>query len=151
MALRVFGLVTEPTPAGFGGGLKSPQTLLLACQKKACNSQDQRIAAGCMLNRRRAPQMEIRAEVAPKPLPSAAAAGTGRLDSLDALRGFDMFWIIGGGAMVEGVWPEYSNGYLPLRLRPQFRRSRYFQPRPRAVEPHLSAGSRQFADSQRAV
>jgi predicted acyltransferase len=27
----------------------------------------------------------------------------GRLDSLDALRGFDMFWIIGGGAMVEGL------------------------------------------------
>ena len=32
-----------------------------------------------------------------------SAAGTGRLDSLDALRGFDMFWIIGGGAMVEGL------------------------------------------------
>jgi predicted acyltransferase len=26
-----------------------------------------------------------------------------RLDSLDALRGFDMFWIIGGGAMVTGL------------------------------------------------
>jgi predicted acyltransferase len=32
-----------------------------------------------------------------------SAAGTSRLDSLDALRGFDMFWIIGGGAMVEGL------------------------------------------------
>jgi len=28
---------------------------------------------------------------------------TGRLNSLDALRGFDMFWIIGAGAMVEGL------------------------------------------------
>jgi predicted acyltransferase len=27
----------------------------------------------------------------------------GRLVSLDALRGFDMFWIIGGGAMVQGL------------------------------------------------
>jgi predicted acyltransferase len=26
-----------------------------------------------------------------------------RLDSLDALRGFDMFWIVGGGAMVTGL------------------------------------------------
>ncbi len=31
------------------------------------------------------------------------ATPAGRLDSLDALRGFDMFWIIGGGAMVEGL------------------------------------------------
>ncbi len=44
--------------------------------------------------------LEGSSETAPPP---ATAAGTGRLDSLDALRGFDMFWIIGGGAMVEGL------------------------------------------------
>jgi len=38
-----------------------------------------------------------------QPVPPATAALAGRLDSLDALRGFDMFWIIGGGAMVEGL------------------------------------------------
>ena len=42
--------------------------------------------------------------------PAAQPAKAVRLDSLDALRGFDMFWIIGGGAMVEGLakavdWP----------------------------------------------
>ena len=42
-------------------------------------------------------------EVATQVTPPATAAGTARLDSLDALRGFDMFWIIGGGAMVEGL------------------------------------------------
>jgi len=40
-----------------------------------------------------------------KPPISAAApsAAIGRLMSLDALRGFDMFWIIGGGAMFQGL------------------------------------------------
>lgn len=42
-------------------------------------------------------------EVAPMVSAPATTAGTGRLDSLDALRGFDMFWIVGGGAMVEGL------------------------------------------------
>jgi len=41
--------------------------------------------------------------VCPQPVPRATAGLAGRLDSLDALRGFDMFWIIGGGAMVEGM------------------------------------------------
>jgi hypothetical protein len=31
-----------------------------------------------------------------------------RLDSLDALRGFDMFWIIGGEAFIH-TWATYSN------------------------------------------
>ena len=68
--------------------------------------------------------MEIRAEVAPKPLPSAAAAGTGRLDSLDALRGFDMFWIIGGGAMVEGLAKAVDIPALNA-LVPQFEHVRW--------------------------
>ena len=32
-----------------------------------------------------------------------AVAGSGRLMSLDALRGFDMFWIVGAGALVEAL------------------------------------------------
>jgi predicted acyltransferase len=37
----------------------------------------------------------------------------GRLQSLDALRGFDMFWIVGGGAIVHGLstltgWPVFQ-------------------------------------------
>lgn len=42
-------------------------------------------------------------EVVPQPAQPATAAGTGRLGSLDALRGFDMFWIVGGGAMAGGL------------------------------------------------
>ncbi len=42
-------------------------------------------------------------EVASQTAPPAVAAATGRLDSLDALRGFDMFWIAGGGAMAGGL------------------------------------------------
>lgn len=34
-------------------------------------------------------------------LPDAGGAGTERLMSLDALRGFDMFWIVGAGDLVE--------------------------------------------------
>jgi predicted acyltransferase len=40
----------------------------------------------------------------------------GRLASLDALRGFDMFWIIGGGAVVQGLAKGASgalDGVLP--------------------------------------
>jgi predicted acyltransferase len=44
----------------------------------------------------------VTSDIAPQVTPPATTAGTARLDSLDALRGFDMFWIIGGGAMVEG-------------------------------------------------
>ncbi|HJZ94553.1 MAG TPA: DUF5009 domain-containing protein [Gemmataceae bacterium] len=38
--------------------------------------------------------------------PSSASA-TGRLESIDALRGFDMFWIIGGEAAVE-AWVSWT-------------------------------------------
>ncbi len=34
---------------------------------------------------------------------SQAGINTGRLYSLDALRGFDMFWIIGGGELFEAI------------------------------------------------
>lgn len=40
----------------------------------------------------------------------AAASGVGRLQSLDALRGFDMFWIIGGDVVVKALahWSGWS-------------------------------------------
>lgn len=44
---------------------------------------------------------------APKP---PKPAGTGRLLSLDALRGFDMFWIIGAGALVSALKKMSDNG-----------------------------------------
>ena len=43
-----------------------------------------------------------------QPEPSAPTRTADRILSLDALRGFDMFWIIGGGAFLEAVasrWP----------------------------------------------
>ncbi len=37
---------------------------------------------------------------------------TGRLTSLDALRGFDMFWIIGGGMMVHALAKFSHSGFI---------------------------------------
>jgi predicted acyltransferase len=45
-------------------------------------------------------------------IPSATAAG--RLLSLDALRGFDMFWIIGGGAILRGLAKGLDGPLNPL-------------------------------------
>ncbi len=57
----------------------------------------------------------------------ASAEGTApkaaRLMSLDALRGFDMFWIIGGGAMFSGL-AKAAGGPLAA-LRPQFEHVRW--------------------------
>ncbi|MBK5262755.1 MAG: hypothetical protein JJE17_09330 [Peptostreptococcaceae bacterium] len=33
-----------------------------------------------------------------------------RILSLDALRGFDMFWIIGGGSLIEGLAKLFPSG-----------------------------------------
>lgn len=56
----------------------------------------------------------------PRPLPSAPRA---RLMSLDALRGFDMFWIIGGGAIFTGLIKAVDG---PLEaVRPQFEHVRW--------------------------
>ena len=35
--------------------------------------------------------------------PSAGKTGTDRVLSVDALRGFDMFWIVGAGALVHAL------------------------------------------------
>ena len=50
--------------------------------------------------------LEVGRDTMSQPLPASAASPplpTGRLVSLDALRGFDMFWIIGGTAILMGV------------------------------------------------
>jgi predicted acyltransferase len=53
----------------------------------------------------------------------STAAKPARLMSLDALRGFDMFWIIGGGAMFTGLAKALGG---PLEsLRPQFEHVRW--------------------------
>jgi predicted acyltransferase len=39
---------------------------------------------------------------------AAAAPGAGRLQSLDALRGFDMFWIIGGDEVLK-AWAQWAD------------------------------------------
>src|SRR5262245_51525081 len=43
--------------------------------------------------------------------PSGAAAASERLVSLDALRGFDMLWIVGGGGLIEAA-NKISDGGL---------------------------------------
>jgi predicted acyltransferase len=40
---------------------------------------------------------------------NGSSAGGGRLLSLDALRGFDMFWIVGAGALVEAFGKTHEN------------------------------------------
>jgi predicted acyltransferase len=51
------------------------------------------------------------------PLPGGAAAQ--RLMSLDALRGFDMFWIIGGYELVRGLSKGLPSEWLNQYLMPQ--------------------------------
>src|SRR5262245_52330766 len=47
------------------------------------------------------------------PVPELAAQSeTGRLMSLDALRGFDMFWIIGGDELVRSLAKYYDTPLL---------------------------------------
>ncbi len=62
----------------------------------------------------------------PAPPPARAestAAKPARLMSLDALRGFDMFWIIGGSALFTGLAKALGG---PLKaLRPQFEHVRW--------------------------
>lgn len=48
------------------------------------------------------------------PSPAAGAGSSGRLVSLDALRGFDMFWILGGDAVMQILGAMGGNG--PLRF-----------------------------------
>jgi predicted acyltransferase len=51
--------------------------------------------------------------IAPMSLQNQAVEHSGRLMSLDALRGFDMFWIIGGGAIFRELLAKGANsGFL---------------------------------------
>lgn len=47
------------------------------------------------------------------------AVAEGRLMSLDALRGFDMFWIIGGYGIVRGLAKGLQNDWLNRYVMPQ--------------------------------
>ncbi len=55
--------------------------------------------------------------VASGPLPGGA--GAQRLMSLDALRGFDMFWIIGGYEIVRGLGKGLHSEWLNRHIMPQ--------------------------------
>ena len=47
-----------------------------------------------------------------------------RLMSLDVLRGFDMFWIIGGDFLFKELTKETGSGFL-YKLLPQFKHVRW--------------------------
>jgi len=48
--------------------------------------------------------METAAEMSVRTMRAAGTQRTERILSLDALRGFDMFWIVGGGGLVRALW-----------------------------------------------
>lgn len=50
----------------------------------------------------------------------AVSAGQGRMVALDALRGFDMFWIIGGGELAKALL-SISQNPVTNALARQFR------------------------------
>jgi predicted acyltransferase len=56
----------------------------------------------------------VSADVAPVPVQSAGPPPTRRLMSLDALRGFDMFWIVGGEELVHALYKGWPNGLTGL-------------------------------------
>ena len=45
---------------------------------------------------------------------SPAATGGSRLVSLDALRGFDMFWIVGAGSLVHALGKVRDTGVIKV-------------------------------------
>ena len=48
---------------------------------------------------------------------SPQLAGNGRLQSLDALRGFDMFWIVGGSEVVRALADSSKSPWLGALAR----------------------------------
>src|SRR5947209_6841293 len=50
---------------------------------------------------------------------SAKQSATGRLLSIDALRGFDMFWIVGGEEIIK-AWAKWNGGSVAGWLSEQF-------------------------------
>jgi predicted acyltransferase len=57
-----------------------------------------------------APDLEAAAEATPPPAPAPEAPALARLRSLDALRGFDMFWIVGGEQLAKAL-AKYTHSY----------------------------------------
>ena len=53
------------------------------------------------------------------PVERPVTATEGRLMSLDALRGFDMFWIVGGHAIVLGLGKSLGNEWVNQHVLPQ--------------------------------
>jgi predicted acyltransferase len=53
-----------------------------------------------------------------EPKEASAAAPAGRLESIDALRGFDMFWIIGGDAFAK-AWVRWAGWPAPAVVERQ--------------------------------
>src|SRR5262249_32955486 len=53
-----------------------------------------------------------------EPSEAPAASSTGRLESIDALRGFDMFWILGGDAFVK-AWAHWAGWPPPAVVEEQ--------------------------------
>ena len=51
------------------------------------------------------------------PVQSPTPVSTRRLMSLDALRGFDMFWIVGGEELVHALYKAWPNGFTGLLER----------------------------------
>jgi predicted acyltransferase len=60
---------------------------------------------------------DTRATAAPPPEGQASAASSQRLMSLDALRGFDMFWIIGADSLVRGLRSVSDTGFTGALAR----------------------------------
>jgi predicted acyltransferase len=60
----------------------------------------------------------------PTPDAPTAAAPSGRMTSIDALRGFDMLWIVGGGAIAEAL-ERMRPTRVTMTLAEQFRHVRW--------------------------
>ncbi len=54
------------------------------------------------------------------PAPAVSAGAGGRLHSLDALRGFDMFWLLGGEQIVHALCASAAAGTLAYAVNRQF-------------------------------
>lgn len=56
----------------------------------------------------------IPATQAPAQTPAAGQPRARRLMSLDVLRGFDMFWIVGGEELIHGLYKAWPRSRLAL-------------------------------------
>jgi predicted acyltransferase len=61
--------------------------------------------------------VSVSPSVQPAKVPGPTVTSTRRLTSLDALRGFDMFWIVGGEELVHALYKGWPNGFTGLLHR----------------------------------